>query len=61
MSDYTMSCDQCGATFGDGIDAGHHEIDNQGHSVRWSKPGAFLRGLIAQERDFHEFRNEAAK
>lgn len=56
-----MSCDQCGATFGDGIDAGHHEIDNQGHSVRWSKPGAFLRGLIAQERDFHEFRNEAAK
>ena len=38
-----MTCWECGATFDDGIDAGHHEM-RTGHRTEWDDASALTRG-----------------
>jgi len=45
MSKPLFTCDTCGATFDDGIDAGHHEIDHADAQRRADKLAIALRTI----------------
>lgn len=46
---WTLICSACDAEFSDGIDAGHHEMDNPGHVVHHDTRTPALQRMTTAE------------